>query len=395
MVGDIKINNYYFFSVGSFPFGDAATNRALSYMRGLTEIGCQVILLVLAPNDSQSSLSNLKNTDYKGIKIKYTCPSLFVKKGIVSKLNFIIGILVGYFLLIKILIKHREKAFIFLLFVDPILIWLFLIPIKIFGAKVFHERTEFPFINKKNDRLFNFYINKLITRFDGIYVISFALFDYFKTITNKPVLHLPMTVEFNRFSLPKKEKKIKYIAYCGSMYTDKDGVPDLIDAFNIVAEENPEVYLYLIGDNLDRDKFQFIINKTADSPVKDRIICTGHIERDEMPELLNNATMLALCRPANIQAQGGFPTKLGEYLATANPVVITDVGDHTRYLKHRVSAFVALPDNPVDFAAKMQECLSDKALALSVGRAGYEVMMEHFNYKKQASLLKYFVENKL
>lgn len=204
-----------------------------------------------------------------------------------------------------------------------------------------------------------------------------------------------MTVEFDRFLIKKEIKVPRYIAYCGSMYTDKDGVPDLIEAFGLIANEYTDIQLYLIGDNSDVDKFKTVRSKINESKVKERIICTGHIERNKMPELLCNATILALCRPANIQAQGGFPTKLGEYLATAKPIVITDVGDHTKYLQDRKSAFIALPDNPVDFAAKIRECLINKKLACSVGNAGFQVALDQFNYKKQAVTLKNFVENTL
>ena len=49
--------------------------------------------------------------------------------------------------------------------------------------------------------------------------------------------------------------------------------------------------------------------------------------------------MLVLARPDNIQAKGGFPTKLGEYLATGNPVVVTKVGEIPNYLIDGVNAF--------------------------------------------------------
>lgn len=365
-------------------------------MRGLAELGYNVTLFVLAPDDTkQSPLSNHIESFYKGISIKYKCPFLYVKKCFLGKLNFVIGILSGLFSLMRVLVKHRDKARIGLLFVNPLVIWLYLIPLKLFRAKVFHERTEFPFLNKKNDWMFNFYITRIIPRFDGIYVISFALVEYFRTITKRPILHLPMTVEFDRFILPYEKNKLSYIAYCGSMYTDKDGVPDLIESFNIFAKENQEIFLYLIGDNSDKKKFKVISDRIDISPVKHRIICTGNVERDKMPELLKNAIMLLLCRPDNLQAQGGFPTKLGEYLATANPVVITDVGDHGRYLKDRVSAFIARPGDPYSFASKMEECLNDPVLAESVGKNGYDVAMQHFNYKTQAVILSNFFEGNL
>ena len=60
-----------------------------------------------------------------------------------------------------------------------------------------------------------------------------------------------------------------------------------------------------------------------------------------MPKYLCNAKLLALARPDSIQAQGGFPTKLGEYLATGRPVVVTKVGEIPDYLEDGVNAFLS------------------------------------------------------
>lgn len=388
---DNKINQYLFITTGSYPVGNAATNRALSYSRGIAELGCKVTILVLGPEYNQSRLSNKRRLIYNGVEIAYSSPLLFVKRGIVGKINYLFGVLLGFVKLVYLLFKFRSSMVVSLLIADPLLLRLFIFPVKLFKSKVFHERTEFPFLNRKNKHIYNYYLYRIIPLFDGIYVISFLLVDFFKNLTINPILHLPMTVELDRFQIRPLPSGIKYIAYCGSMYTDKDGVPDLIEAYNLIASDFKDLYLYLIGDNSDKIKFQLIQNKIDASPFFERIICTGHVNRDSMPRLLKNAALLALCRPDNMQAKGGFPTKLGEYLATSNPVVITNVGDHTKYLQDGISAFISQPDNPVHFSEKLKECLNNYDLAKEVGKAGYQVAKEHFNYKVQAERLKEFI----
>lgn len=380
-------------SVGSFPHGNASSNRALSYLRGLTELRCKVSLILLAPDKYQSKLSNKRRLDFNNICITYASPLLYPKNALLRKVNFILGNLFGFLILVKRVLFNRNKPILLLLFTNPILLYIYLLFSSLFCIKVFHERTEYPFIGNNTSLMLKFYLKRVVPKFNGIYVISNALVAYFKNFTSNPILLLPMTVELDRFDITRNLSSDRYIAYCGSLYSDKDGVPDLIEAFDLIAIEYPDILLYLIGDNSDVEKFNLVRSKINASRVKERIICSGHVERNKMPELLCNATLLALCRPANIQAQGGFPTKLGEYLATANPVVITDVGDLTKYLEDRKSAFIALPDNPIDFAAKMRECLIDNELASSVGHAGFQVALECFNYKTQAETLKWFVEN--
>jgi len=373
MVGNKKINNIIAITVGSFPYGGASTNRALSYLRGLAEIGCNV--------------SSKLKLNYNNIKIIYTCFKLFPKKKITFIINYIFGILSGIIYLLKFRKRNKAGTTLLLLLIDPILLTIFITLGKILKFKIFHERTEFPNVNYKYKFLLKYYLNNLIPKFDGIFVITNALVDYFKQYTSKKTLMLPMSVEVSRFLNIEKKPKERYIAYCGSMYSNKDGVPDLIEAFNIIAKIDDTVKLYLIGDNSNKQKFNIIQSKINQSEFIERIHCTGYIQRDEMPELLINAEILCLARPDNIQAQGGFPTKLGEYLSTANPVVITDVGEHKLYLQDGISAYISPPGNPVLFAEKIMKVLNNKEKAKEVGKKGQEAAYEYFDYKRQAITL--------
>lgn len=380
-------------TIGSYPYGEAATNRHLSYLRGLSENNNNVKLLSLAPSNNQSLKSNLKKTEYYGVKIKYLSPFLYVNSKIVGYFNFIMGAILGLFHLITRNINFKKKKILILLVTSPFILLPFSIIGKFLGYKIVHERTEYPFIGNHKKPSLNFYQNYIIPKFDGIFVITNALREYFEKFTNKKVYVLPMSVESGRFDSKKELSNNRYIAYCGSMYSDKDGVPDLIKSFNIVAEKNNAVKLYLIGDNRDSQKFKIISDAINESPFKNRIVCTGFIDRDNIPKLLINAEILALSRPDNIQAKGGFPTKLGEYLSTGNPVVITDVGEHSIYLENLVSALIVSPGNPLEFAQKILFLLDNPDRAKKIGLMGKKTAHQYFDYKSQSeNLQNYFNE---
>ena len=289
-----------------------------------------------------------------------------------------------------------------ILVANPIIIEIYVNWFKKRKIKIIHERTEYPFVNIKNTVfskkiLLPIYLKYTINKFDGIYVINKELLNYFKKILRKPVKleTILMTVEPDRFNLSKKYlgDKDDYIAYCGSMYNDKDGVPILIDAFKIIAEKYPNLKLYLIGDISDKKKIMHIYDKVKKLCLEKRIIFTGKISRDEIPNLLCNARVLALARPDNIQAKGGFPTKLGEYLATGNPVVVTRVGEITVYLNNNVNAYLAEPNNPIDFSKKLDEALQNVKTARKIGHHGKNLAFKVFNYKVQAKKLIDFIES--
>ena len=112
-----------------------------------------------------------------------------------------------------------------------------------------------------------------------------------------------------------------------------------------------------------------------------------------MPQLLTDSEMLVLARPTSIQAKGGFPTKLGEYLATGKPVLVTRVGEIPKYLEDNINAFIAEPDSPVKFAEKMDFILSHPEEATKVGIEGMKLTQTVFNYKYQARNLVNFINS--
>lgn len=118
----------------------------------------------------------------------------------------------------------------------------------------------------------------------------------------------------------------------------------------------------------------------AELDIKDSINFTGVVPAKQMPQVLKNATVLALDRPDSLQAQCGFPTKLGEYLLTENPVVVTKVGDIPLFLKDGETALLAEERNPQEFASKLIWALEHNEEAAKIGKAGALVALRQFNY---------------
>ena len=100
-----------------------------------------------------------------------------------------------------------------------------------------------------------------------------------------------------------------------------------------------------------------------------------------MPQYLKNAEVLVLSRPDNIQAAYGFPTKLGEYLMTGNPVVVTRVGELDNFLEDGKSCLFAKPGDAQHFAKKLKWTLENPAEAKEIGAKGKQVAEVSFNYK--------------
>lgn len=254
-------------------------------------------------------------------------------------------------------------------------------------SNLYIENNEFPPLISKTERLtgrirLNLY-NWCSRKCAGIFVISNKLREYFINIgVNEEKIHvINMTVDGNRFANIEKQKTEPYICYCGTVSNFKDGVDTLLESFGMIANEFPNIKLYILGARPfanDNATHETIMNRYG---IKDRVYMPGAVPGSEMPQYLKNAEIVVLSRPDNIQAAYGFPTKLGEYLMTGNPVVVTRVGELDDFLEHKKSCLFAEPGNAADFAEKMKWVLQHPNEAKEIGAEGKKVAMESFNYR--------------
>ena len=197
----------------------------------------------------------------------------------------------------------------------------------------------------------------------------------------KPIHEDRLMQTILRFEGLTNMSKEKYIAYCGAVSYDKDGVNILVEAFSKFHRTHQDYRLYIIGKGIDHN----VINKlkwlAQKEEVEDAVVFTGSIPPSEMPQMLYDASILALSRPDNLQAQNGFPTKLGEYLATGKPVVVTGVGEIG------VNGYLSEP-NSDSFADKLSYVADHYSEALNVGCEGKKLSQEAFNYRTQCNVVR-------
>jgi glycosyltransferase involved in cell wall biosynthesis len=170
---------------------------------------------------------------------------------------------------------------------------------------------------------------------------------------------------------------------------NKDGVVNLIKIFSILGEKHDQLKLLLIGTASEPELME--LKQLAEHLNARNIVFYGSVARDEMPPLLCGAKILVLARPSSLQSTGGFPTKLGEYLATGKPVVVTKVGDIPRYLEDGENAYLVEPDDNNAFAEKLNFVLTHYDDALKTAGKGKDLTDSIFNYKVQSRRIQDFL----
>ncbi len=382
-----------------FPYGSAATNRMLTYLPGLVARGHQVtvLCLFLSRKENIALLDEKGECVYNGVRIKYTsgkkCWPIGTKKYLSKAYLFL---------------KARLKAKLFFNNNAIDIVQLYIPDVNIYerygklcrrlGIKYVLEKSELPNIIKQRDRFTHSLKGRRYIRrtekayglFDGWILETQKLFDYYGNFfsPHAKCAIIPMTVDVDRFNKVKQfdPRYGSYIAYCGNMQ-EVDGISILIKAYALIQPKYPNVKLVLAGDSTDVPAQKELVISLG---IKDNVFFVGRLSRDEVPQFLANATVLALASPTSERACATMPCKVGEYLCTENPVVVTGLGEINKYLKDHESAFLAQADSEEAFANKLNEVLSDITSANVVGRRGREVAIKNFSTETQVIRIEKF-----
>ncbi len=372
--------NYYICN-WAFGYGSASSNRLLAYAKAMRKKGVKATVIVLLGLNDRGMPENEKSL-VKGL------PSCGIKNKLLSSLYSLFSTI--FFLLFTV--KKADKI---LLYGSAEFLPIFYLLRR---SQLTFEVTESPDIFHPRTYPFVLY-KKLWRKLPRIVVISKNLKQYFidNGVSSKSIKIINMIVDASRFSNIKNlEAKDKYIAYCGNVYSDdKDGVKDLLNSFALYHKTFSDRRLCIIGSINSSGLQKEYLNLMRDKGIDSYVSIIGMVSPFEIPTLLSNAEMLVLSRPDNVQAKFGFPTKVGEYLLSGRPIVVTDVGNITDFLKDGINAYLTQPGDYEAFAKKMVEVSSDTTRANEIGRRGRETALLSFNSEIESLKLMKFMNMKV
>lgn len=402
----VPLKNYKLVIIGhlKYPAGDAPSNRTHSYAKGLAETGHNVLVICTGtPFTFQPDIA--VSGTYEGVHYIYPIGQVKSRFWFIRKFKSAISPFTAIYFLKKL--TRSSSGFVLLefctSFLQEIIYRLYCL---FFQIPVLREVNEIPGYNKKQNSFILkaelFFHRKLRTRlWDGVIVISGLLQKFYRESVNTShtrlkMIKIPVLVDNTRFEDKKDAIKIRdpYIAYVGNMNDVKDGIGDLIQAFKLAFKNLPAHRLVLAGPVSPVKKQEFM--KIAEFPhIRDRIVFTGLIDKKEVVDIISSASVLALARRRTRQNDAAFPTKLGEYLATGNPVVVSKTGEISDFLLDGVHAYLAEPGNPEDFAGKLSMAAENKKLARRIGENGRGLAETTFNYKNHSERLNDFLSSLL
>lgn len=216
---------------------------------------------------------------------------------------------------------------------------------------------------------------------DGIIVISTRLEAYFSRF-NKRILRIPILCdavsEANENHLPSYSNDNFKICFAGYLKGSKEGFDNLFEALaKVNAIRRVELYLYGILPREERVIMDYLIRRFQ---LENRVFYMGNIAPDDLHSEFLKYHLLILPRPDTRQAEFGFSTKLGEYLLSGIPVLITDVSDNALYIKDGYNGYIIPPGSVPDLVDKILDIAENYNLhAGSIAENARKTAAENFH----------------
>lgn len=390
----------------SFPYGLAPTTRILSYSKGIIENGGSVDVFNHGSHLKSSGYERSKSGIYQEISYHFTFRGYRFKYKILRKLIRFTGyrFFKAYILCaIKMYRENKKKKFKCMLICSDSFKNLFFYSylakiLRIYPIFIFDE-YPIPIRHKLKTRIprWKELLFKIALKKISAYIsISETLKEYYCNLISKPTHILSVITDISRFNfktnINNSYAKQKYLCYMGNMELAKDDVDNIIRAFSLISDRFGDLYLYLYGKPSNETK-TILNNLISKLKLENRVIIKGRVNNTKVPEILEKAYILVSSQPDTVRASGGFPTKLGEYLASGTPTLLTNVGENASYVKHRVHLFFANPNNINDYAEELKYIIENYQEALDVAKNGKKYIYENYSHVVQGRKLLKFIKS--
>lgn len=360
-----------------YPFGMAGSMRIRLFAEYLSNQESKTKVLITNQDNGLNNINGVHNGVYYSSLSKRKLP------------YYIFLILYPFLVFKKLKLEKKIKGSNFLVIYGDTDIYTlpFIIVAKILGYKIILDIVEDRALTQEELSIMariNLFFGKIIFPIavrlvDGIVVISKYLENKYKSITKIPVILITVSAaNLNTKQIRNgKKKEFIEIAYSGS-FGRKDGVKYLIEAFDQIKHKYDNLRLVLIGTP-QKD----FINKKISKDIE----ITGYLNDHDYQARLGNADILCMTRIDSKFAQAGFPFKLGEYLATAKPVVATDVSDVSLYLDHLQDIVLAKPSDTKSLVDSIELLIKAPEKRKVIGENGLKKCEKYFNPEINSKML--------
>jgi glycosyltransferase involved in cell wall biosynthesis len=378
-----------------FPYGFAEIQKIILISKGLIIAGDSVTVISARGLHTQSDYPNLAATgEFQGIKYVYTSGDPFYSSSFLKRNLLKLKGTVNEFRYLRKLKKTNKLDYAILSTHSFYKVLYYCTLAKLFKFKTALNYVEFYSKVEKKWYQINQYLNdKLFDRYapvlaDSILPISEFLIDHLKRVApGKKYLKIPNLTDFDKYEGCETLNDEPYFLFCG--HTNYVEITKFnIDAFTLLNSNS--TYLYLVV-NGDPDKIQEIKEYINSTPFAKQIKLFSKLTEKQLYTYYKNAIALLIPLRPTFQDIARFPHKIGEYLASGNPVISSDYGEVKYYFKDMENMLLAESYDIEHFAEKMKFAITNAGEAKLIGLNGKKMASNKFNYKEQGKVIDEFL----
>lgn len=389
----MKIGVFTYFP---FPKGMAPTTRIIAYCKGLQQNGCSVEVFSCHwyPDNEDVPLKGMVDgVPYRNSHLWHT------------KYGKLFKVTVDKFLLRRNTIKnikksHLEEPFdVLLVACDIIGVLSYYIPrIAKLGIKTVFVIDEYPpaiqALKNEVPQIWLDSFKNVDKYFSGRVLMTKALCDYYNNKIRVLPSHIMCSIlDEKRFEnvRPLKAER-RYLCYMGNLMLKKDDICTIIRAFSEIMDDFPDLDLHLYGNESSLEEMNLLHSLIEEKEAQNRIFLKGRVDYEKVPAILAGATLLVTAQPNTKRAEGGFPTKLGEYMMSGVPMIVTDVGEISKHVTHKKDCYMVSPESPHEYAEMLRYALTHKDDSMQIAKRAYDNAYQNYSSQKVGEVLLSFLQ---
>lgn len=197
------------------------------------------------------------------------------------------------------------------------------------------------------------YFDYLLKFYSGLVIISSELEKKYSKL-NKNFIRIPIVSDVE-LTDKLQIKPFNYgdtfkMAYFGTLQINKEGLDIICSTLNDLRKDYDNFEMHFYG-NIYKPEKEMIYNLF--SSLNGYVFYHGVISNECAKGAMKNYHLLISARRLITQTKYGFSTKLGEYMASGVPILVTNIGDNSQFIENGVNGFLVEPNSSDDFKNKL------------------------------------------
>lgn len=172
-------------------------------------------------------------------------------------------------------------------------------------------------------------------------------------------------VIYDKYNIPKDKPVVGHL---GRLDGEKH-LSVLIEAFSMIASENKDAILVIVGDGTDAAHLKEYVHAYN---ISDRVIFTGRVDEEDKAYLHQVFDLYAITSPVELQSIATL-----ESMASGNPVVAVDAMALGELCQNGRNGFLVEQDNPEQMADAIKKILDDDDLREGFSKESLKIANEH------------------